>query len=554
MKKVLFSLFFICIFMVSAFADYTVDSIAVTAEAEASGKTAVTTVLQVTFDSPTEEVVYPLPQSDVSRVSAGDFSFDVEKSDKGIDVILENSAGFVGTQTFMITYTVPAGVYADDDGEHYSLGILSSRLGKDVASCSFQITMPAPFEAETQVVSGYHGTLGQSDTGLVTEGNVLRGSADSRMAYDSLRADLILPEGYFRIRSNTIPVVSITWLAVGMVAVLILTYVYWRLKIRTSRVNTSTRLLTPEGLLPCHLSQVLDGITCDIPALILEWANQGYLSIALSRRGTVVLMKNMDMGSERSRAEQKLFLRIFGSRLRVPVTPGRYAKAAALFRASSRKSLNRIMLDRTGGNLLLVQFPCRVLLAVGIGYILQAALPEGAGFTVLAVLAGLAGYVYSIHLHAALQRFFLRGTTDRTFFGVTAVLGVLIFFALLAGALPEMLVGTVACAMSAFLGSRGPRRSKWGVDALSQTRGCRSFFRQVTWQKLQVYQGRDRYFFQKQLPKAVALGVERRFARRFEDIPVPLPHWLYIPAETSLSAMSLYRELQPILRQLRAAF
>lgn len=108
MKKVLFFLFFICIFMVPAFADYTVDSIFVSAEVASSGKSQVSMTLQLTFDASTPEVTVPLPEDQVSKVSAGDYRFQLDRTDDGTDVILKNREGFIGTQTFLITYQVPA--------------------------------------------------------------------------------------------------------------------------------------------------------------------------------------------------------------------------------------------------------------------------------------------------------------------------------------------------------------------------------------------------------------------------------------------------------------
>ena len=63
-----------------------------------------------------------------------------------------------------------------------------------------------------------------------------------------------------------------------------------------------------------------------------------------------------------------------------------------------------MIFDPKGGNVVLVQIPCRILLAVGVGYLAQQMLPEGGGFVVLAVLAGMVGFLYSIYLHTALSQ------------------------------------------------------------------------------------------------------------------------------------------------------
>jgi hypothetical protein len=88
---------------------------------------------------------------------------------------------------------------------------------------------------------------------------------------------------------------------------------------------------------------------------------------------------------------------------------------------------------------------------------------------------------------------------------------------------------------------------------MAQAKGCRMFYRQVTWQRLQVLLGNNERFFQEQLPKAVALGVDRKFARRFESQLVPVPEWLSGTKGSSASAKSVQRKLAAVLKCLRQA-
>lgn len=561
MKKVLFFLFFICIFMVPAFADYTVDSIFVSAEVASSGKSQVSMTLQLTFDASTPEVTVPLPEDQVSKVSAGDYRFQLDRTDDGTDVILKNREGFIGTQTFLITYQVPAAVDNDAVGDAYHLGLLSTRWAKPIGSCAFQVVlpggqtaMPEDFTLEPQVLSGYHKALTLSETGLSISGNTISGAVADRMAYDSLALELTLPEGYFLVRSTRLPGIAITWLSLAMLLIWLLAMLYWRLRIRTPHTASEPRLLAPEGVLPCQLPMVLDGGTCDVVAIILEWANLGYLSISVNRRGLVILTRLMQMGSERGKSERMFFDRIFGSRQRVAATPGRFSGAAARFRGASRRTLSRVIFDRRGGNLIFVQTPCRLLLSVGIGYMAVQALPEGGGFVVLGILLGLVGLIYSLYLHSALVRFFALRTASISSAILCLLLLPLLLGGLLSGAFLEILIGILACLFSALVSARGPRRSQRGMDAMAQARGCRTFYRRVTWQRLQILQGENRRFFQLQLPSAVALGVDQRFARRFEQLPIPMPEWLRLSGSSVMTASSLQRQLSPILRQLRNAF
>ncbi len=554
MKKVLFSLFFICIFLVPALADYQVDSVSVSAEVSANGRAQVTTTIQLTFDASTDQVTIPLPDTDVSRVSAGDYRFSVEETDTGTDVVIKNNDGFVGTQTFLVSYIVPYADDGDTEADHFSLGFLSSRWARPIGSCSFQVIMPKGFDAEPQIISGYYGALSETATALAITETSLSGSVSNRMAYDSLSLVLSLPDQYFNVRSARLPVVSVTFLAIGMLAVLLLCIVYWRMKLRSRHVSSTPRLLAPEGVLPCQLPMVLDGSTCDVTAIILEWANLGYLSISQTRNGTVVLNRLMHMGSERSKAEQQLFSKIFARKSRVAATPGRFSRAAAQFRAASRRSLYRVIFDPKSGNPAIVQLPCQCLLSLSIGYMAYQFLPEGGGFIVLAVLIGLVSLVYSLLLHRSIRRFAALRAVNVLSIVCWILMLALLPLSLVSGSFPEVVVGLSACLFSGIATAPGPRRSARGIDAVAQTKGCRTFYRRASWQRLQIFQGKSSRFFQTQLPGAVALGVEKRFARRFERLSVPMPDWLKLSGDPIRSASSLQHLLAPVLRQLRESF
>lgn len=559
MKKLVFFLLFIWMLIPSVFADYQVDNATVNAQVAESGKAQVTATYQLTFNAAQEELRVPLPDGEISRVSAETYRYQVNKTDAGVDLVLSGS--FAGTQTITVSYTVSGTTSTSDGNTVWQAGLLSSRWASDVGGCSFQVNLPQPSQAGTdvsgitaQVLSGYYGALSQEESSVEVSGTLVTGSVGQRMAYDSLTVQVTLPDGYFRTRTSAIPMIHVTYLAVGMLGILLLLALYWRLRLRTPRQAVQPRLLTPGGLLPCQLSQILDGSTCDVAVLILEWANLGYLTIQRTKRGTVVLTRAITMGSERSRAEQKLFRRIFSTGRRVVATPGRYSTAAAQFSAASRRSLNRIIFDRKGGNVVFLQLPARILLAVGVGYLVRCLLPEDAAFLVVAVLAGIAGFVYSIYLHAALSRWkALRRFSRSTLICLVLALALMVL-GLLGGAVLEVGIGLTACVFSALATAVGPRRSQRGQDLLSEAKGCRLFYRQVTWQRLQLLCGRNSRFFQMQLPKAAALGVDKKFAARFERLPVPRPEWLGGKGNPTTTASALQRETDAILKGLRQAF
>lgn len=556
MKKFFFSLFFISLFLVPALADYQVDGVTVTADVAETGKTQVSIAMQLSFTTSTQEVTIPLAEQEASKISVGDCRFKTESTDEGLNVILKNKHGFLGTQTFLITYTVPAKQLGDEENDRCELGIISSRWDHSVGGCSFNLVLQKLPESppEALVTSGYYGELKPEETELSVSETTVSGSVGQRMAHDSLALSLTLPKGYFQVRSSRVPGIAVTWVFVVMAGLLGLLGLYWRAKLWSPRVSGEPRLLPPEGVLPCQMPMVLDGVTCDVAAMILQWANLGYLTISVNRRGTLVFTRTMEMGSERSRIEQRFFGRIFGNKLRVAAVPGRFRQAGEQFEVAARRALSREIFDRKGGNLFLLQGPCQILFAFSIGYLVGQALPEGGGFTVLAVLFGIFSLGYGLYVHKALIELFARRGCTLASAGLMLGLLLILALGLIFGALLESLTGVAAIAFSAVASARGPRRNQRGMDALAQAKGCRTFYRQASWQRLQVLQGENRRFFQSQMPSIVALGVDKKFAKRFERLPIPLPEWLNIPGSTVMSASALQQQLAPIVRQIRSTF
>lgn len=560
MKKILFSLFFICIFVFPALADFSVDAVAVNAEVSASGRTEVTASYQLTFTTVQEEVTIPLPEGEIGGISVSNYRYSTRETEQGIDLVVRSS-GFAGTQMFVVSYKLPA-FEADGTREDlYTLPLLSSRWAKQIGAISVQVNLPGStveipegYTMEPELVSGYHGALDSGVASVDVNGTMISGSTTELMAYDTMTLQVSLPDGYFYVRSNTIPMISVTWWFLGMTLVLGLCMLYWRLKLRSGHKEVSARMLLPEGVLAYQLPGVLDGKSVDFRALILEWANLGYLKLSYDKKHRVILRKTMDMGSERSQAEQRLFYGIFGRRRKILALPGRFAGAAARFRTAALRPIARQSFDKKSGNVAFVRIPCCLLAGVGIGYMVYCILPEGGAYLVLSILAGAVGVFYGMLLHST----FMELKTKRRFSWKTGpllvLLPVLVMGGLMYGAFLEISVGLFACCFSALATASGPRRSPQGQELVAQARGCRRFYSQVSWQKLQIYTAGNRRFFQSELPQAVALNCHRTFARRFERLSVPYPEWLPAKNGGVISPEKLTELLDPVLKQLEQAF
>ena len=248
-----------------------VDALYVTCEVRSDGSAEYSVAVSAQFESVEKTFTIPLAGEGISKVSAsGDWT---HQSDGGWDrVELRSGDGFIGRQTFVVTYRTAA---AEADGT-MDLPLVGSRWEMDVAEFSFDVTMPTPLEKTPALISGYSGEmLGIVDltatgfTGVIAEG---------LMAHESLRVELTLPEDYFghaRLRSF----LGLDWGLIFLGLVIAASGVYWLRTLRSRRPVVQSRVLPPEGWTPAEVPTILDGSSPNMRSLLGVW---GQLGISMS--------------------------------------------------------------------------------------------------------------------------------------------------------------------------------------------------------------------------------------------------------------------------------
>lgn len=157
----------------------------------------------------------------------------------------------------------------------------------------------------------------------------------------------------------------------------------------------------------------------------------------------------------------------------------------------------------------------------------------------VATLQGLRGYFRTTffdvrdHIYRSLTaRKFFRGNpyTIRTVFGVAAgglVVAGVIFATLLSGFVAlSVAVGLFLAAVPVFLlGRRVPARTRKGAVALRECLGFQRFLAMVEKESLADAHMKDPSLFGRLLPYAMVLGVEDRWAQKFEGLLTAPPAW-----------------------------
>ena len=245
--------------------------------------------------------------------------------------------------------------------------------------------------------------------------------------------------------------------------------------------------------------------------MVLSWAQLGYILIHLDDNGRVMLHKRMDMGNERSGYEVKIFKSLFGSRRVIDGTGYQYARLCRKVGASvpGRRNLCR----KGFGNVKIFRLVAAVSHGV-CGICLAMNLTVNPAMQVilsifLFALAAVSAWLiqegmYRIHRRRKLTLWLGMGLClVWTLIGVWAN----VWYIPLLSVLAQLLFGLMA--------AYGGRRTDGGRLNASYVLGLRSYLRNLTEEEVLRLQSNDPDFFYNMIPYAIALGVDKRFAKAF---------------------------------------
>ena len=499
-------------------------AIPVSAENAASGISSLTTVttdgncvvsmtVTLRFENAVQGLSFPLPLEAVNIKKDGGF-VKVKQSYNASMVDLSSLDGFVGETTLNFTFEMMdvVALAEEQKGDEPVLMLtmpLLSGFTYPVKNMRFSVMLPSNITANPVFSSIYHQDSIESDLTYSVESNQISGTISDLKDNETLAMTLVVPVEMF-------PGVS-TYQRTGnpeigyMVAVGILALIYWLFFLRNLPFGRVRRTTPPEGITAGELGTRLTLCGADLTMMVLTWAQLGYILIHLDDNGRVMLHKRMDMGNERSSFEVKTFKSLFGNRRVIDGTGYQYARLARKVASAvpGRKSL----LQKASGNMKLFRILgcimhgiCGICLAMNLTVVraLQVILSM-----ILFLLAAVSGW----YMQEGMYRIHLRYKTPLWISLVLCLVWTLIgvwagvWYIPLVSVLVELLFGLMA--------AYGGRRSDMGRMNASNVLGLRHFLKHITQEEILRLQGNDPEFFYNMAPYAMALGVDKAFAKNF---------------------------------------
>ena len=524
---------------------YTVN---ILATVSSDGSCEVTSTITLHMDTPQETFVYPVPLS-ASNITLNGSPTLTEKTEQARLVDLSKMlGGMSGDFSFTVTYSIHSAVSPVTSAEEGATNRLRLELpllagfAYPIDQLQFSINMPGNVTQNPSFVSGYHQANIEKDLSYSSSGNNIAGRNHNPLKdHETLTMYLDANAEMFpQTRAELPDVESVTTL---IIIFAVLALVFWVLVLRNFLPLFQTYSpVPPQGFGAGQMGTILAMSGADLSLMVFTWAQLGYVELHLDRRDRVLILKQMDMGNERTAFEQKCFYHLFSRRDMVDTSSMSYQRLVQTV-AMQRPAKQLFYSKGTAG----IKF-FRILMAVVgmlsgacFGIILGNMLDYGWLFMLVLSLVGL---ICSWHIQAWPYGYFLH-IRSRLFAAAVIcllwlVLGIVLHqFGL---AFLAVLLQVLAGLMAAF----GGRRTEEGKTDMGQVLSLRRYLRTLSPKQAQALCRENPEVFFDLAPYAIALGCDRTFARRFGKSRLPICPYIRAHNTRGLTA----QQWSPLMRHI----
>ena len=521
----------VCFMILPVFAENGANSVNIYATVSSDGSCQVTATVMLHLEQAVEDLKFPVPL-EAESVTLNGSRVRAPKTATARQVDLSDIAGnLVGEFSVTITYILRDLVsYNEIDALELQLPLLSG-FAYPIQQLEYSVTMPGEVKSKPAFSSGYHQSNIEKDLNSKVSGNVFSGTSNKSLKdHETLVMTVPVTEEMFPQNRIELPDFNVTntlmWVSLGLSAL------YWLIFLRCRLPRRTKTTVAPEGINAGQLGAVLHMQGADLTLMVFSWAQLGYLCIRKGKGGSVLLQKRMEMGNERSGFEQRCFNSLFGRRGVVDTSDLRYVE---LWEKTAKMSPNiqHLFRPRPGSKKIFRALSALVGLFGGAG--VGIAIGAGAALQwLLVVLFAILGFLLSWYIQRWAESLLL--SNKRPLWTALALSGVFLLLSILAGVFSIGFWTVVTQLLSGLFAAFGGRRTEAGTQAVNEILGLRRYLRKVSGEDLQrICQSNPEYFFT-MAPYALALGVDKHFAKRFGKLQLPECPYIDMGTEVRVTA------------------
>lgn len=515
MRRLIITLLIITLLTTTVFAAGSVQELQSSTVASQDGSCEVTVTVQLRLDESPSDPTFPVPAKAMDISLNGKRVYPtVSGNVRRID--LKDVIPGAGICTFVIRYTLENAVSADSsDRLNLKLDLLSG-FAYPIEKATFSVTLPgAPASRPALTSTYYQEAIDALMEYTVTDNTITCSFEGDLKDHETLTLTLPVTKAMFPQSMTMLWRMGTDDVAIILCAVL--AFVYWIFTMRNAPPRRGRRAKNPEGITAGELGCCLTGEGMDLTVQVLCWAQMGYLLLQLDDNGRVLLHKRMDMGNERSDWEVRFFRSLFGKRKTVDATGLHYAR---LYRkAASFHPHIRNYYRSNSGNPLIFRILCAAVGLFGGISLASSFAVDTLATVLLAIPLAIAGCVAAWLIQSAAGVIHLRHWR-KLLLGIGCS-GIWLLLGILAKEAGIALIVVLIQWLSGLMRAYGGRRSQTGQQLMSQILGLRRHMRQASTETLLLLQERNPDYYYSLAPYALALGVDRLFARHFGDCQLP---------------------------------
>lgn len=532
---------FLCTLFVGTSAATGAKNVSSHATVTADGSCQIALTVALHLDAPEEKLRFPLPQTAEDITVNG--SRAKAKNENGLKQV--DLSSFVGDTagdfTLAFNYSLPNLVQTNEAGLlELTLPMLSG-FAYPIQAMDFTVTLPGAITAKPAFSSGYHQANIEKDITTTTEGATITGTSQVELKdHETLVMTLTVTEEMFP--RTVIAAPDLETMNVIALVCFLLAFLYWILFLRNLPWWPGKQPTPPDGYGPGEVGSVMHLQGGNLNMMVFSWAQLGYLQIRMEKNGSVRLVKQMEMGNERSSFEQRCFKMLFGPRDVANASSRRYG---AVYCAVERLKPNlSALIHPKSGNLKVFCFLAALtglFCGISLGVLLS-----GKWFWV--TVLGVCAWVTSWQIQPWARQ--LYAPKKRKLWVALALCGLWLAVGILSGKAGTAIALVLSQLFAGLLLAFGGRRTPAGKQAVEQAMSMRRYFKSVSAYDLQRISQSNPEYFHQMMPFAMALGADKAFARSFGKEAVGQCPYIWIGTDTSMRAGQWRAQMRKILEKM----
>lgn len=515
---------------------------------DSNGVCNVTVLVDVRFSENPTTFLFPLG-TDARNIMASGASYRNKTIDGMKYIVFENPSGFSGTQSFQCSYTLPCTMWESSSGQHFTAKLPEQGWEYPINRYNLTITFPTEVTAFPSWHSAYYGDV--IDNYLKIQVNDQTVTAKSNIVFrdhETLTMELDFAPGTFTLKHLAEKTVGVDRLLFLLLYAVCLGY--WLVALRKPRTrrlkHTTAQFQASAGELPCQLF----GEKADPGALIAHWGNLGYILLRRTKSGRFRLEKQMEMETERSAAERRVFKSIFRSTSMIEVPGARFMAAVNAEAPVLRAHWGNRMFQKKDGSPKLFLYLC-----LGAGFFFSLMLFD----TLLASSAGRWFWIIiltllTLPLYWVLQNVIPCWYRPSRWLCFGAGIGITVILFLLASAADcgGYLFFLLLLQVSAGYCTRfGGQRTIPGQEVVAEVLSFRRFIAHSNRESAKQVVRRDSQYYYHTLPYAEILGVGNRFLKYFAPATTDACPWFVDERDAVRTPQDFYQLYIEFLRRIR---